>query len=74
MSRDRLRALERAVVLFLAARLDQWGGPETYPHMAAGWAVALLGFVLTAGRTQGRLLVGGAGGIARNQLLHLEGQ
>jgi len=19
---------------------DQWGGPETYPHMAAGWAVA----------------------------------
>ncbi len=22
-------------------RLDTWGGPETYPHMAAGWAVAL---------------------------------
>ena len=21
--------------------IDQWGGPETYPHMAAGWAVAL---------------------------------
>jgi arylsulfatase A-like enzyme len=21
-------------------RLDQWGGPETYPHMAAGWSVA----------------------------------
>ena len=20
--------------------LDKWGGPETYPHMAAGWAVA----------------------------------
>ncbi len=20
--------------------LDQWGGPETYPHMAAGWSVA----------------------------------
>ncbi|KPK15204.1 MAG: arylsulfatase [Myxococcales bacterium SG8_38] len=20
--------------------LDRWGGPETYPHMAAGWAVA----------------------------------
>ena len=20
--------------------LDNWGGPETYPHMAAGWAVA----------------------------------
>ena len=19
---------------------DRWGGPETYPHMAAGWAVA----------------------------------
>ena len=22
-------------------RLEQWGGPETYPHMAAGWSVAL---------------------------------
>jgi len=21
--------------------LDEWGGPSTYPHMAAGWAVAL---------------------------------
>jgi len=21
--------------------IDQWGGPETYPHMAAAWAVAL---------------------------------
>jgi arylsulfatase len=21
-------------------KLDEWGGPETYPHMAAGWAVA----------------------------------
>jgi arylsulfatase len=21
-------------------KIDQWGGPETYPHMAAGWAVA----------------------------------
>jgi arylsulfatase len=21
--------------------VDQWGGPETYPHMAAGWAMAL---------------------------------
>ena len=21
--------------------IDKWGGPETYPHMAAGWAVAL---------------------------------
>jgi arylsulfatase A-like enzyme len=21
-------------------RLDEWGGPTTYPHMAAGWAVA----------------------------------
>ena len=20
-------------------KMDQWGGPETYPHMAAGWAV-----------------------------------
>ena len=25
----------------LLKRIDQWGGPETYPHMAAGWAVAL---------------------------------
>ena len=22
-------------------KIDQWGGPETYPHMAAGWAIAL---------------------------------
>ena len=22
-------------------RLDQWGSPSTYPHMAAGWSVAL---------------------------------
>jgi arylsulfatase len=21
--------------------IDRWGGPETYPHMASGWAVAL---------------------------------
>jgi arylsulfatase len=21
--------------------IDQWGGPQTYPHMAAGWAMAL---------------------------------
>lgn len=21
--------------------MDRWGGPDTYPHMAAGWAVAL---------------------------------
>jgi arylsulfatase A-like enzyme len=21
--------------------MDKWGGPETYPHMASGWAVAL---------------------------------
>lgn len=21
--------------------IDRWGGPETYPHMAAGWAVAM---------------------------------
>jgi arylsulfatase len=21
--------------------IDEWGGPETYPHMSAGWAVAL---------------------------------
>lgn len=21
-------------------KMDKWGGPETYPHMAAGWAVA----------------------------------
>jgi arylsulfatase len=24
----------------MAKRLDQWGSPQTYPHMAAGWAVA----------------------------------
>ncbi len=24
----------------MLAKLDEWGGPETYPHMAAGWAVA----------------------------------
>ena len=23
----------------MLTRIDQWGGPETYPHMAAGWAV-----------------------------------
>jgi len=22
-------------------KIDQWGGPETYPHMSIGWAVAL---------------------------------
>ena len=22
-------------------KIDQWGGPETYPHMASGWAVGL---------------------------------
>jgi len=25
----------------MLAHLDEWGGPGTYPHMAAGWAVAL---------------------------------
>jgi arylsulfatase A-like enzyme len=25
----------------LPKMMDKWGGPETYPHMAAGWAVAL---------------------------------
>ena len=25
----------------MAKLADKWGGPETYPHMAAGWAVAL---------------------------------
>jgi arylsulfatase len=24
----------------LVKLIDQWGGPETYPHMAAGWSVA----------------------------------
>jgi arylsulfatase len=24
-------------------KIDQWGGPETYPHMAAGWSVAFNG-------------------------------
>ncbi len=26
---------------FMLQYYDRWGGPETYPHMAAGWAVAL---------------------------------
>jgi arylsulfatase len=25
----------------MLARIDDWGSPRTYPHMAAGWAVAL---------------------------------
>jgi arylsulfatase len=25
----------------LVKLVDKWGGPETYPHMAAGWSVAL---------------------------------
>ncbi len=29
---DRCRTCSRLI--------DKWGGPETYPHMAAGWAVA----------------------------------
>jgi arylsulfatase len=28
-------------VEFMLQYYDEWGGPETYPHMAAGWAVAL---------------------------------
>jgi arylsulfatase A-like enzyme len=28
-------------VEFMLKYYDKWGGPETYPHMAAGWAVAL---------------------------------
>ena len=24
----------------MVKNIDKWGGPETYPHMAAGWAVA----------------------------------
>jgi arylsulfatase len=24
----------------MLARIGEWGGPDTYPHMAAGWAVA----------------------------------
>ena len=24
----------------MLTKIDKWGGPETYPHMAAGWAVA----------------------------------
>jgi arylsulfatase A-like enzyme len=27
-------------VQFMLRYYDEWGGPETYPHMAAGWAVA----------------------------------
>ena len=26
---------------FMLQYYDEWGGPETFPHMAAGWAVAL---------------------------------
>jgi arylsulfatase A-like enzyme len=26
---------------FLAAHLDKWGGPESYPHYAVGWAHAM---------------------------------
>ncbi len=26
---------------FLMARLDKWGGPESYPHYAVGWAHAM---------------------------------
>lgn len=25
----------------MLGQIDRWGGPDTYPHMAAGWAVAL---------------------------------
>jgi len=25
----------------MVKRVDKWGGPETYPHFAAGWAVAM---------------------------------
>ena len=25
----------------MLSKIDQWGGPETYPHMASGWAVGL---------------------------------
>ena len=24
----------------MLARADEWGGPESFPHMAAGWAIA----------------------------------
>jgi len=26
---------------FLAARIDKWGGPDSYPHYAVGWAHAM---------------------------------
>jgi arylsulfatase len=26
---------------FLTARVDKWGGPESYPHYAVGWAHAM---------------------------------
>src|SRR5206468_12100521 len=26
---------------FLTARIDKWGGPESYPHYAVGWAHAM---------------------------------
>lgn len=25
---------------FLSTKIDEWGGPTTYPHMSTGWAVA----------------------------------
>jgi arylsulfatase len=30
----------REKVSDMLKKMDKWGGPETYPHMAAGWAVA----------------------------------
>ena len=42
--------------------MDKWGGPETYPHMAAGWAVAF--------DTPVRLDEAGAVGLRRHAQRH----
>ena len=38
--------------------IDKWGGPETFPHMAAGWAVA---FDTPPAATEGRFARGAEG-------------
>ena len=56
--------------------LDKWGGPETYPHMAAGWSVALnapFGWMKQVasdfGGTRNGLVVRWPGGIkAKNEI------
>ncbi|KAB2836319.1 MAG: sulfatase-like hydrolase/transferase, partial [Candidatus Brocadia sp.] len=60
----------------LVKLIDKWGSPETYPHMAAGWAVALdTPFAWTKqvasdfGGTRNGMVVSWPGGIkARNEI------